>query len=189
VAGQAAGAADSVVCCSGFDEDYFQNLAGYDVCKPANHKGRTGKGARRKPRYLDESTQMSDTLSGECVREMTNSKGGSTMGSSERSKSGNLAGFFVGAFVGAGIALLSAPQAGAQLRGFLRDAAGSAKDELNEAVEHGTEVLDSAVGHGQEFVEKGKESLRETSGQAKEFAMAGRKAFNDTRDELASQHR
>ena len=111
------------------------------------------------------------------------------MGSSERSKSGNLAGFFVGAFVGAGIALLFAPQAGAQLRRFLRDSAVCAKDELNEAVDHGTKVLDSAVGHGQEFVEKGKESLRETSRQAKEFAMAGRKAFNDTRDELASQHR
>ena len=111
------------------------------------------------------------------------------MGSSDRSESGSLAGFFVGALVGAGIALLFAPQAGAQLRGFLRDSAARAKDELDEVVDHGTEVLGSAVAHGQEFVEKGKESLRETSRQAQEFAEAGRKAFNDTKDELASQHR
>ena len=82
------------------------------------------------------------------------------MGSSDRSESGSLAGFFVGALVGAGIALLFAPQAGAQLRGFLRDSAARAKDELDEVVDHGTEVLDSAVAQGHEFVEKGKESLR-----------------------------
>ena len=111
------------------------------------------------------------------------------MGSSERSESSILAGFFAGALVGAGIALLFAPQACAQLRGFLRDASENAKDELREAVDRGTEVLDSAVAHGQEFVEKGKESLRETGRQAEEFGVGGRKAFNETKDELASQHR
>jgi len=110
------------------------------------------------------------------------------MGSSDRPEAGNLAGFFVGALVGAGIALLFAPQSGAQMRGLLRDYADRAKDELDEAVDHGTEVLNSAVERGQEFVEKGKESLRETDRQAKEFAEAGRKAFNETKDELASQH-
>ena len=55
------------------------------------------------------------------------------MGSMDRSESGNLAGFFAGALVGAGIALLFAPQAGAQLRGILRDYAARAKDELDEA--------------------------------------------------------
>ena len=111
------------------------------------------------------------------------------MGSSDRSETGNLSGFFVGALVGAGIALLFAPQAGAQLRGFLRDYATRAQDEFDEAVDHGTEVLDSAIAHGQEFIEKGKESLRETGRQANEFAKAGRKAFNDTKDELASHNR
>lgn len=108
------------------------------------------------------------------------------MGSTDRSESGNLAGFFAGALIGAGIALLLAPQSGAQLRGTLRDYAARAKDELDEAVDHGTEVLDSAVAHGQEFVEKGKESFRETGRQAKELAEAGRTAFKDTKDELAS---
>jgi gas vesicle protein len=111
------------------------------------------------------------------------------MGSSDRSKSGNLTGFFVGALVGAGIALLFAPQAGAQLRGFLRDYAARAKDELDEAVDHGAELLDSTVAHSQKFLEKGKDSLRETGRQAKEFSEAGRNAFNETKDELASQHR
>jgi hypothetical protein len=56
------------------------------------------------------------------------------------------------------------------------------------ALDHGTEMLDSAVEHGHEFVEKGKDSLRETGRQAKEFAEAGRKAFKETKDEFSSQH-
>ena len=111
------------------------------------------------------------------------------MGSSHGHESGSLSTFITGALVGAGIALLFAPQTGAQLRGFLRDSAARAKDELDEAFDHGTEVLESAVTHGQEFVEQGKESLRETGRQAKEFGEAGRKAFNETKDKLASQHR
>ncbi|NWF73971.1 MAG: YtxH domain-containing protein [Nitrospirae bacterium] len=101
------------------------------------------------------------------------------MESSNRQESGSLATFIIGALVGAGLALLFAPQAGAQVRGFLRDSAARVKDELDEAIDHGTEVLDSAVEHGQEFVEKGKKSLRETGRQAKEFGEAGRKAVNE----------
>lgn len=111
------------------------------------------------------------------------------MGSSDRPESGNLSGFFVGALVGAGIALLFAPQSGAQMRGLLRDYAARAKDELDEAVDHGTDVLDSAVERGHEFVERGKDSLREAGRQATELAEAGRTAFNDTKDGLASRHR
>ncbi len=111
------------------------------------------------------------------------------MESSNRHESGGLSTFITGALVGAGLALLFAPQAGAQLRGFLRDYAARAKDELDEAIDHGTEVLDSAVEHSQEFVEKGRDSSRETGRQTKEFAEAGRTAFNEAKDELASQHR
>ena len=111
------------------------------------------------------------------------------MESSDRHGSGNLSAFITGALVGAGVALLFAPQAGAKMRGLLRDYAARAKDELDEVVDHGTEVLDSAVERGHEFVEKGKESLRETGRQAKEFAGARKNAVNDIKDELASQQR
>jgi gas vesicle protein len=111
------------------------------------------------------------------------------MESSDRYESGHLAGFFVGALFGAGIALLFAPQAGAELRRLLRDAAGNAKDELKETIRDGTEVLESAVAQGQEFMEKGRESLRETGRQAQELGAGVRKAFNQTKDDLASQCR
>ena len=100
------------------------------------------------------------------------------MESSDRHESGTVSAFLAGALVGAGVALLFAPQAGSQLRGLLRDYAARAQDELEDAVER-----------GQEFVEKGKESVREAGRQARGFAEAGSKAVNDTRDELASQHR
>ena len=108
---------------------------------------------------------------------------------SSDSKSGTLSAFIAGAVVGAGVALLFAPQMGSQLRGLLRDYAARGKDELDDAVDRGANVLDSAVERGQEFVEKGKESLREAGRQAKGFAEVGRQAVNDTKDELASQHR
>ena len=101
----------------------------------------------------------------------------------------NLSVFVAGALVGAGVALLFAPQSGSQMRRLLRDYAARAKDELDEAVDRGTDAWDSAKDRGQEFVEKGKESLREAGRQAKGFAEAGRKTVNDTKDDLASQHR
>jgi len=111
------------------------------------------------------------------------------MDTSNRNESGNLSVFITGALIGAGLALLFAPQSGAQMRGLLRDYAARAKDELDEVVDQGAEVLDSTVERGQEFVEKGKESLREATRQAKGFAEAGRQAVNETKEELTSQHR
>ena len=111
------------------------------------------------------------------------------MESSGRHESGNLSPFIVGALVGAGIALLFAPQAGAQMRALLRDYTVRANDELDEAVDRGADAWDSAKERGQEFVEKGKESLREAGRQAKGFSEAGGKAVNDIKDELASPHR
>ena len=109
------------------------------------------------------------------------------MAPSDRLESGHLGGFFVGALIGAGIALLFAPQAGAQLRRFLRDSAACATEELQETVDHGAEVLDHSVAQGKEFVEKGKESIREAGRHAKEFVDAGRTSFKETKDELASR--
>ena len=108
------------------------------------------------------------------------------MDSSDGQESGHLGGFFVGALVGAGIALLFAPQAGAQLRRFLRDSTAGVNDQLKEAVDHGTEVVDSAVAQCQEFVKKGQESFRDTGRQAQEFAAAGKQAFKEAKDRVAS---
>jgi gas vesicle protein len=111
------------------------------------------------------------------------------MQSSNRQDSGNLSLFITGALVGAGIALLFAPQSGTQMRGLLRDYASRAKDELDEAVDQGTEALDSTIERGQEFVEKGKESLREAGRQAKGFGETGKQAMDEAKDELTSQRR
>ena len=104
-------------------------------------------------------------------------------------ESGNLSVFITGALIGAGVALLFAPQSGAQMRGLLRDYAARAKDELDDVVDQGADALDSTMERGHEFVEKGKDSLREAGRQAKEFAEAGKQAVNETKDELASHHR
>lgn len=111
------------------------------------------------------------------------------MQSSNRYESGNLSVFVTGALVGAGLALLFAPRSGSHLRDLLRDYAVRAKDELDDAVDQGAEVLDSTVARGHEFVEKGKESLREAGRQARGFVEAGKQAVNETKDELSSQHR
>jgi gas vesicle protein len=104
-------------------------------------------------------------------------------------ESGNLSVFITGALIGAGVALLFAPQSGAQMRGLLRDYAARAKDELDEVVDQGAEVLDNTIDRGHEFMEKGKDSLREAGRQAKGFAEAGKQAVNEAKDEMASQHR
>jgi len=111
------------------------------------------------------------------------------MGYLSRSESGGSSGFLLGALVGAGVALLFAPQSGAEIRRLLRDYAARAKDGLAVEVNRGTEVVASAVERGQEFVEKGKESLHETGTKVKAYAEAGRKAAQDVRDELTSQSR
>ena len=110
------------------------------------------------------------------------------MESLDRNGSGNLSAFITGAVVGAGVALLFAPQSGSRLRGLLRDYATPATVALADAVDHGAEVMDSAVEHGQEFVKKGKESVRQASHQVRGFTEAGRKT-NDTKDKPASHHR
>jgi gas vesicle protein len=99
------------------------------------------------------------------------------MESLDRHGSGNLSAFITGAVVGAGVALLFAPQSGSRLLGLLRDYATRAKDELDDAVEH-----------GREYVEKEKGSVRQASHQARGFTEAGN-TIHDTKDEPASQYR
>ena len=75
--------------------------------------------------------------------------------------------FMAGALIGAGVALLFAPQRGAELRGMLRDYANRASDDL---VEKGQEAWDTAVERGKEYYNKGEEAVRDAGRSAKEFA-------------------
>ena len=98
------------------------------------------------------------------------------MASSNREETGNVSAFVIGAVVGAGIALLFAPQAGTQLRGFLRDCAARAKEEFDEALDHGAETWETAKDRSQELVEKGKEAIREAGHQAAHAADTGKRS-------------
>ena len=64
------------------------------------------------------------------------------MAFSNRQEPGNLSVFVTGAMLGAGMALLFAPQAGWQLRSFLRDYARCAKEGLDEAANRGADILE-----------------------------------------------
>lgn len=81
--------------------------------------------------------------------------------------------FMAGALIGAGVALLLAPQSGAETRNMLRDYAGRTKDELWErgkeakatfdsAVERGKEAFETVRERGKEAYETGRETLRES---------------------------
>ena len=97
------------------------------------------------------------------------------MQSSNSYESGNLSVFITGALIGAGVALLFAPQSGAQCAGLLRDYAARAKDELDEVVDQGAEVLDNTIDRGHEFMEKGKDSLGRPAARPKDLPRQGNK--------------
>jgi gas vesicle protein len=105
-----------------------------------------------------------------------------------REESGALSTFMIRAVIGAGIVLLFSPKAGVQMRRRLRDSLAQAKDEVDKILDHGTEMVDSAVEHGQGFAQKSKDALRETGRQVKHAAAVGEKAFKETKDEFSSQH-
>jgi gas vesicle protein len=105
----------------------------------------------------------------------------------ERSESG-LGAFFLGLVIGAGVALLFAPQSGAETRRLIRrrtrevvDAAGRKAEELRGLVEEGYE-------RGRERVEEGLETVRRSVTERREAvrdaADAGRAAVQSARDEL-----
>jgi gas vesicle protein len=119
-----------------------------------------------------------ESVAGGSVRITNNQliRGKEKMPSINNNESGNLSVFITGALIGAGVALLFAPQSGAQMRNLLQDYAARAKDELDDVVDEGAEALDSTMDRGHEFVEKGKDALRE----------AGKHAINETKEDLRS---
>ncbi len=86
--------------------------------------------------------------------------------------------FLAGAFIGAGIALLCAPQPGAELRGKLRNYANRATDDL---MEKGQAALDTAVERGKEYYNKGEEFVRDAGRSVKEFAKQTQDVARETR--------
>ena len=82
------------------------------------------------------------------------------------------AAFLAGALIGAGVALLLAPQSGAETRGMLRDYAGRAKDELRERGKEAKTTLDNAM-------ERGKQAFESAKEQGKDFYGSGKEAIRD----------
>ena len=97
--------------------------------------------------------------------------------------------FLAGALIGAGIALLLAPQTGAELRGMLRHYGSRARDE---SYERGREVWDTAVERGKDYLESGKETMRDAGRTAREYVETGKEAIKEAGREIskeASRHR
>ncbi len=78
--------------------------------------------------------------------------------------------FFAGALIGAGIALILAPQTGAQLRRSLRDYASDATSELEHLADRGTAAWDDMMEQGEEYVERGAEAVKDTAKKAERYA-------------------
>jgi gas vesicle protein len=84
---------------------------------------------------------------------------------------GGIIAFSVGALVGAGIALILAPQSGAEIRKIVRDYVAKAADELmarsqdaratvKTALDHGREAFEAAKEQGKDAYETGKEAMK-----------------------------
>ncbi|MGC4097860.1 MAG: YtxH domain-containing protein [Nitrospira sp.] len=84
--------------------------------------------------------------------------------------------FLAGALIGAGVALVLAPQRGAELRGMLSDYATRAKDDLMDKAE---ETWDTAVERGRDYYDQGEEVVRDAGRSARELAKQGRETVND----------
>lgn len=88
-----------------------------------------------------------------------------------------LSAFLAGAFIGAGLALILAPQSGAELRGTIRSYATRAKDQM---IEKGQEAWGTAVERGKEYLERGRETMREAGQTARQYMESGKEAARET---------
>ena len=78
--------------------------------------------------------------------------------------------FLAGALIGAGVALLLAPQSGAELRGMLRSYASRAGEDI---MERGQRAWDTAVERGKDYLETGRETMREAGRSAQDYVEKG----------------
>jgi gas vesicle protein len=73
--------------------------------------------------------------------------------------------FFIGGLVGAGVALLSAPQSGKEIRQKIKELTDDAKEKATKYAEEVKSKVTSAVGKGKELIEE-KKSLITTAVEA-----------------------
>jgi len=82
--------------------------------------------------------------------------------------------FMAGALIGGAVALLLAPQAGAELRGMLSNYASRAKENVleraEEAFDEEKEVVQDAGQSAKEFAKQAQEVVGDAGRSAKEFA-------------------
>ena len=82
--------------------------------------------------------------------------------------------FLAGALMGAGVALLLAPQAGAELRGMLSSYASRAGEDLRE---RGQRTWATTVERGTEYLESGRQTMRESGQAARDYVEKGQQAI------------
>jgi gas vesicle protein len=86
--------------------------------------------------------------------------------------------FFIGGLVGAGVALLLAPQPGAETMKKIKEVAGDAKEKATEYAEKVKEKVTSTVGKGKELIEEKKSSVTAAID-------AGKEAYAKEKEKLA----
>ncbi len=91
-----------------------------------------------------------------------------------------LVSFLLGGIVGAGLALLLAPQSGAETRKKIRDFADDVKDKTTDYVEKTRDKISSYVDEGKGFYEQKKSIV-------KSAIEAGKEAYEKEKERLAQE--
>lgn len=103
-------------------------------------------------------------------------------------RGGGIAPFLMGLAVGAGLALLLAPQSGAETRRMIRRRARRAADSMRDAAEDVADNVRDQVEHAKRRVEEGLETAKDVIEREKKIAKhavrTGRDAARAAREEL-----
>lgn len=103
-------------------------------------------------------------------------------------RSSGIGPLLLGVALGAGIALLFAPQSGAETRRLIRRKAEEAKDSLVDVVDEAASTVTDGIGRARESVEEKIESARDAvetkKRQISRAVRAGRDAAHEAREDL-----
>jgi gas vesicle protein len=106
-------------------------------------------------------------------------------------RGGGIAPFLVGLAVGAGLALLLAPQSGAETRRMIKRRARRAADSMRDAAGDMADGVRDQVEHAKRRVEEGietaKDALEREKRHAKQAVRTGRDAARAAREELEAR--